>query len=181
MSFIRDGRAVLNFRGKGGVPHEVPIDDKRIAKIVKHCQELPGQQLFQYVTDEGQRAPIDSGQVNDYLREAMGDDFTAKDFRTWGATLQATILLAHTPPPVDASDRAFKSEIVKVVKQVAAALRNTPAVCRKSYINPAVFDSWRGGLIHKVFNGSLSLAAPRKAETLVLAFLRQESKASGAR
>src|ERR1700675_4798453 len=113
VSFIRDGRAILNFRGKGGVPHEVPIDDKRVAKIVKHCQELPGQQLFQYVTDEGQRAPIDSGQVNDYLREAMGDDFTAKDFRTWGATLQATILLARTPRPADASDRAFKREIVK--------------------------------------------------------------------
>src|SRR5450631_1251554 len=147
VSFIRDGRAVLNFRGKGGVPHEVPIDDKRIAKIVKHCQELPGQQLFQYVTDEGQRAPIDSGQVNDYLREAMGDDFTAKDFRTWGATLQAVILLARTPPPADASDRAFKSEIVKVVKQVAAELRNTPAVCRKSYINPIVFEAWRSGTI----------------------------------
>src|ERR1700724_4241871 len=149
VTFIRDGRAVLNFRGKGGVPHEVHIDDKRIAKIVKHCQELPGQQLFQYVREEGQRAPIDSGQVNDYLREAMGDDFTAKDFRTWGATLQAIILLAHTPPPVDASDRAFKSEIVKVVKQVAAALRNTPAVWRKSCINPIVFEAWRSGTIQR--------------------------------
>src|ERR1700692_2949354 len=171
VSFIRDGRAVLNFRGKGGVPHEVPIDDKRIAKIVKHCQELPGQQLFQYVTDEGQRAPIDSGQVNDYLREAMGDDFTAKDFRTWGATLQATILLARTPPPADASDRVFKSEIVKVVKQVAAALRNTPAVCRKSYINPIVFEAWRSGTIQRAFNGGLKLAAPRQTENRVLSFL----------
>jgi DNA topoisomerase I len=75
----------------------------------------------------------------------------------------------------------LKSEIAEVVKQVAAKLRNTPAVCRKSYINPAVFDSWRSGVIHKVFNGSLSLAAPRKAETLVLAFLRHEAKTSGAR
>jgi DNA topoisomerase-1 len=180
VSFIRDGRAVLNFRGKGGVQHEVHIDDKRIAQIVRRCQEIPGQHLFQYVSDDGQRCPIDSGQVNDYLREAMGEDFTAKDFRTWGATLHAITLLARTPLPEKPSERALKSEIAEVVKQVAAKLRNTPAVCRKSYINPAVFEAWRSGLIHRVFNGSLSLAAPRKAETLVLAFLRRESKTSDA-
>jgi DNA topoisomerase-1 len=171
VSFIRDGRAILNFRGKGGVQHEVLIDDKRIAKIMRHCQELPGQQLFQYVTDEGQRAPIDSGQVNEYLRDAMGDDFTAKDFRTWGATLQAIILLARTPLPQNASDRSFKSEIAAVVKQVAAELRNTPAVCRKSYINPIVFDAWRSGMIQKAFHGGLKLAAPRQTEGRVLTFL----------
>ncbi len=176
VSFIRDGRAVLHFRGKGGVPHEVLIDDKRIVSIMRHCQELPGQQLFQYVTDDGQRAPIDSGQVNDYLRDAMGVDFTAKDFRTWGATLQAIILLAHTPLPENASDRSFKSEIATVVRQVAAALRNTPAVCRKSYINPIVFDAWRSGLIQKAFNGGLKLAAPRQTEGRALAFLIQNAK-----
>jgi DNA topoisomerase IB len=133
--------------------------------------------LFQYVSDDGQRCPIDSGQVNDYLRVAMGDDFTAKDFRTWGATLHAITLLARTPLPESASERELKSEIAEVVKQVAAKLRNTPAVCRKSYINPAVFDSWRSGHIHRVFDGSLSLAAPRKAETLVLSFLRHEDSA----
>src|SRR6202049_4206236 len=180
VSFIRDGRAVLNFRGKAGIQHEVHIDDRRIAQIVRRCQELPGQHLFQYVSDDGQRCPIDSGQVNDYLREAMGDDFTAKDFRTWGATLHAITLLARTPLPEAPSERALKREIADVVKQVAAKLRNTPAVCRKSYINPAVFESWRSGLIHRVFNGSLSLAAPRKAETLVLAFLRSEADLPGA-
>jgi DNA topoisomerase IB len=177
VSFIRDGRAILNFRGKGGVQHEITIDDRRIARIVKHCQELPGQQLFQYVTDDGQRAPIDSGQVNDYLREAMGDDFTAKDFRTWGATLQAVILLARTPHPENPSERAFKSEIVAVIKQVAAELRNTPAVCRKSYINPIVFDAWRSGLIRRTFSGGLKLAAPRKTETRVLEFLKKHDPA----
>ena len=181
VSFIRDGRAVLNFRGKGGVQHEIHIDDKRIVQIVRHCQEIPGQHLFQYVSDDGQRCPIDSGQVNDYLREAMGEDFTAKDFRTWGAPLHAITLLARTALPENGSERALKGEIANVVKQVAAKLRNTPAVCRKSYINPAVFDSWRSGLIHKVFNGSLSLAAPRKAESLVLAFLRQEAKGAESR
>jgi DNA topoisomerase-1 len=177
VSFIRDGRAVLNFRGKGGVQHEVHIGDKRIAQIMRRCQEIPGQHLFQYVSDDGQRCPIDSGQVNDYLREAMGDDFTAKDFRTWGATLHAITLLARTPLPEAPSERALRKAIADVVKQVAVKLRNTPAVCRKSYINPAVFDSWRSGLIHRVFNGSLSLAAPRKAETRVLAFLRREARA----
>jgi DNA topoisomerase IB len=173
VTFIKDGRAVLNFRGKGGIQHEVHIDDKRISRIVRHCQELPGQHLFQYVNDEGQRCPIDSGQVNDYLREAMGAEFTAKDFRTWGATLRAVTLLARTPLPEKPSEQAFKSEILQIVKQVAAELRNTPAVCRKSYINPAVFEAWRSGAIHETFDGKLTLAAPRKAETLVLEFLRR--------
>lgn len=176
VSFIRDGRAVLNFRGKGGVQHEVLIDDKRIAAIVRRCQEIPGQQLFQYVNDEGKRCPIDSGQVNDYLREAMGNDFTAKDFRTWGATLRAITLLASTALPESRSEVAFKSEIVSVVKQVAAELRNTPAVCRKSYINPAVFDSWRSGLIHKAFSDGFKMITSRKAELMVLTFLRRQEK-----
>jgi len=172
VKFIRDGRAVLNFRGKGGVQHEIVINDKRIVEIVRHCQELPGQHLFQYVNDDGQRCAVDSGQVNDYLRSAMGDVFTAKDFRTWGATLHAVILLASTALPDPPSERAIKGAILDVVRRVAVKLRNTPAVCRKSYINPAVFDSWRSGRIHHVFNGSLSRAGPRRAEALVLDFLR---------
>src|ERR1700681_1675920 len=123
VTFIHDGRAILNFRGKGGVPHEILIDDKRIVGLVRRCQEIPGQQLFQYITDEGERLPIDSGQVNDYLREAMGDDFTAKDFRTWGASMHAITLLARTPLPEPSSETALKSEIVNIVKQVAAELR----------------------------------------------------------
>ncbi|HTT00557.1 MAG TPA: hypothetical protein VMG11_00600 [Steroidobacteraceae bacterium] len=176
VSFIRDGRAVLTFRGKGGVPHEIHIDDRRLVRIVRHCQELPGQQLFQYVTDDGGRCPIDSGQVNAYLQEAMGNDFTAKDFRTWGATLHAIKLLATTPLPEHPSERAYKSAIVAVVKEVAAHLRNTPAICRKSYINPAVFDAWRSGLIHRSFNGSLTTAAARGAERKVLQFLRRNAR-----
>src|SRR5580704_8142303 len=115
VTFVRDGRAVLNFRGKGGVQHEIPIDDKRIVRIVQSCQDLPGQHLFQFVADDGSRCPVDSGQVNDYLREAMGDDFTAKDFRTWGATLRALVLLAGIPRDPDASESALKSAIVGVV------------------------------------------------------------------
>jgi DNA topoisomerase IB len=174
VTFVRDGRAVLNFRGKGGVQHELPIDDKRIVRIVQHCQDLPGQHLFQYVADDGSRCPVDSGQVNDYLREAMGDDFTAKDFRTWGATLRALVLLARTPRAPGASESALKSAIVGVVKQVASELRNTPAVCRKSYINPVVFDGWRSGAIHRAFGASLAGVSTRKAETLVRDFLRRQ-------
>ena len=176
VKFIRDGRAMLNFRGKGGVAHEVLINDKRIAQIVRHCQELPGQHLFQYVSDDGQRCPIDSGQVNDYLREAMGDDFTAKDFRTWGATLNAIILLSCTPLPDPMCERACRRAILGVIRSIAESLRNTPAVCRKSYINPEVFETWRSGRIHAAFNGGLKLSAPRKAESLVLEFLRKQAR-----
>jgi DNA topoisomerase-1 len=173
VAFVRDGRAVLNFRGKGGVQHEIPIGDKRIVRIVQRCQELPGQHLFQYVADDGSRYPVDSGQVNDYLRDAMGDDFTAKDFRTWGATLRALVLLARTPRDPEASETALKRAIVDVVKQVASELRNTPAVCRKSYINPVVFDAWRSGAIHRAFGEGLTSISTRKAETLVRDFLRK--------
>jgi DNA topoisomerase IB len=176
VTFVRDGRALLNFRGKGGVQHEIPIDDKRIVRIVHHCQHLPGQHLFQYVADDGGRCPVDSGQVNDYLREAMGADFTAKDFRTWGATLRALVLLARIPRDPDASESALKRAILGVVKQVAAELRNTPAVCRKSYINPVVFEGWRSGAIHEASGGNLGAVSPRKAEMLVLNFLRQSSR-----
>jgi DNA topoisomerase-1 len=173
VAFVRDGRAVLNFRGKGGIQHEIPIGDKRIVRIVQRCQELPGQHLFQYVADDGRRYPVDSGQVNDYLRDAMGDDFTAKDFRTWGATLRALVLLARIPRDPEASEAALKRAIVGVVKQVASELRNTPAVCRKSYINPVVFDAWRSGAIHRTFGEGLTSISTRKAETLVRDFLRK--------
>src|SRR5580698_1761766 len=112
VTFVNDGRAVLHFRGKSGVQHELRIDDKRIVRIVQRCLELPGHHLFQYVTDDGSRSPIDSAQVNDYLRDAMGDDFTAKDFRTWGATLHALMLLGQTPRDSEASERELKSAIV---------------------------------------------------------------------
>lgn len=178
VTFIRDGRARLNFRGKGGVQHEILIDDRRLAQIMRRCQAIPGQHLFQYINDAGQRCPVDSGQVNDYLHEAMGSDFTAKDFRTWGATVHAITLLAAAPLPAAASERVLKKKIVEVVRKVAAQLRNTPAVCRKSYINPTVFDTWRCGVLHAAFGGNLRVTAPRRAEKLVLSFLRRQAKAA---
>jgi DNA topoisomerase IB len=102
----------------------------------------------------------------------MGDDFTAKDFRTWGATVRALVLLDRLPRQPDASESAIKKAIAGVVKQVAAELRNTPAVCRKSYINPVVFDKWRSGSFHETFGGGLATISTRKAEARVLDFLR---------
>jgi len=173
--FIRDGGALLNFKGKGGAVHEVVIDDKRLSRIVRGCQELPGQQLFQYLDDDGVRRPLDSDQVNAYLRDTMGAEFTAKDFRTWGATLRAIALMAATPLPEKPSERALKTSITEAIKRVAEELRNTPAVCRKSYINPIVFTAWRSGSLQKIIKSD-GAASPRKAERLALTFLRREAK-----
>jgi DNA topoisomerase-1 len=178
VSFLKDGRAFFNFRGKSGQVQEVLLNDVQLSRIVRNCQQLPGQHLFQYVDDEGQRQPVDSALVNDYLKEAMGctaesEGFTAKDFRTWGATLRAIALLACKPLPEPVSERALKSGIVEAVKQVAAELGNTPTVCRKSYINPVVFSAWREGALHEF---TVSGSAPRKLEQLALKFLRTQER-----
>jgi DNA topoisomerase IB len=158
--FPARGKALLQFRGKGGTEHDVLVEDPRLAKLVRRCQELPGQKLFQYVDDDGSRRAIDSGQVNDYLRERMGGEFTAKDFRTWHATVHALKLLNGMPLPERASRAAINRCINAVVKDVAAGLRNTPAVCRKSYINPAVFIAWQNGdLRRRAARGDATLAA----------------------
>jgi DNA topoisomerase IB len=141
---------------------------------VRHCHQLPGQPLFQYLDEAGEPHPIDSDQVNAYLKESMGDDFTAKDFRTWTATLRAIQIMRGMPLPERSSERALASCIVEAVKRVAAELRNTPAVCRKSYINPIVFDAWRCGALHTGISEEI-IRAPRRAERLVAAFLRREA------
>ncbi len=179
--FVKDGRARFTFKGKGGLEHDVTVDDKRLSRIVRNIQHLPGQQLFQYLDDAGERHPITSDQVNAYLKDAMGEDFTAKDFRTWSATLSAIGLMAATPLPEAAtpgatpSERAFKAAIVAAIKAVAEELRNTPTVAKKSYINPIVFTAWRSGSLHKAITGDLK-SAPRKAEQAALAFLKSEAK-----
>jgi len=168
VKFPGRGKALLRFRGKGGAEHEVLVEDPRLAKLVRRCQELPGQALFQYLDDEGRRRAIDSGQVNDYLRERMGGEFTAKDFRTWHATLHALTLLDEMPVPGKSSEAALRRCTNAVVKKVAAGLRNTPAVCRKSYINPAVFVAWQNGELHRV-------AARGKATRALLSLLRRSA------
>jgi DNA topoisomerase IB len=137
--------ATLRFPGKGGTLHDVPIEDPRLAKLVRKCQHLPGQHLFQYVDDEGKRHSIDSTQINDFLHRHLGGDFSAKDFRTWHATLHAYELLRQVPRPDPCTDAACRRELKKVICEVATQLRNTPAVCRKSYINPVVLAAWQQG------------------------------------
>jgi DNA topoisomerase IB len=172
--FPARGRALLRFRGKSGTEHDVLVDDARLAKLVRRCQDLPGQALFQYVDDDGTAHAIDSGLVNDYLRGRMGGEFTAKDFRTWHATLHALTLLGRTPLPERRSAAALRRCTNAVVKEVASGLRNTPAVCRKSYINPAVFVAWQDGKLRSAaarggtstgVRALLALLRPARART----------------
>jgi DNA topoisomerase-1 len=176
--FLSDGRAYLNFRGKSGQRQSVVLDDRRLARIIRHCQQLPGQQLFQYVDDDGKRQRIDSGKVNEYLRSAMGEvrdaGFTAKDFRTWGATVRAIAFLACQECGEHVSERAFKRCVMDTASHVSEALGNTPAVCRESYINPVVFTAWRERAIEqRIPSGALP---PRKLERLALKLLRAQGK-----
>jgi len=134
----------LRFRGKGGKEHDVDIHSERLARIVRQCQQLPGQELFQYVDDAGEARRVDSLDVNEYLREISGGAFTAKDFRTWHASVECFRALAERPPVQSAT--AAKSHLEDVIKHVAARLRNTPAICRKCYIHPAVIDAHLAGI-----------------------------------
>ena len=137
---VRGQNVRFRFRGKSGRQHEVDVADRRIAKIVAKCQELPGQDLFQFVSDNGEVQDVTSQDVNDYLREITGEDFTAKDFRTWAGTLLAVLAL-------NAQDRSetkkqAKANVKAAVCAVAELLGNTPAICRKCYVHPAVFEAY---------------------------------------
>src|SRR4029079_5538037 len=133
---VRGKKLRFRFRGKGGKEHEVDFMDRRIAKIIRELQDLPGQDLFQYVDDEGKLCDVTSQDVNEYLREITGEDFTAKDFRTWSGTVLAAIAL-NVAGPFETQKQA-KANVKNAIGAVAKILGNTPAVCRKCYIHPAV-------------------------------------------
>jgi len=135
--------AVFEFRGKSGVMHKTAFHDRRLATILRGCEALRGQRLFQYLDEHGERRPVCSNDVNAYLRGVIGEEYSAKDFRTWAGTLAAARVLAGEPPP--ASEAQAKRTIAACVKAVAGRLRNTPAVCRACYIHPAVFTAWSAG------------------------------------
>ncbi|TGY33148.1 DNA topoisomerase IB [Stenotrophomonas maltophilia] len=168
LALVRGGRAQMRFRGKSGQAHEVDVDDRRLVQLIRRCQQLPGQALFQYRDDDGSVQPVDSGQVNDYLHDAMGEDFSAKDFRTWGGTVAALRQLAATALPEPSSERALAALQNQVVGAVAALLGNTPAVCRKAYIDPCVFDGWRAGQLNRL----AGLRGDRQWEQATLRFLK---------
>ncbi len=142
---VRGANLRFHFRGKAGKWHDVDIHDRRIAKIVARCQDLPGQELFQFVEDDGSRRDVRSEDVNEYLREISGQDFTAKDFRTWAGTVLATMAL-RAFEKFETKAQA-KKNIVAAIESVAKKLGNTPAVCKKSYIHPHVIDSYLEGTL----------------------------------
>jgi DNA topoisomerase-1 len=135
--------AVFEFRGKSGVIHKTAFHDRRLATILRGCETLRGQRLFQYLDEHGERRPVGSHDVNAYLRAVIGEDFSAKDFRTWAGTLAAARVLAVEPQP--ATEAQAKRTIAACVKTVAGRLRNTPSVCRACYIHPAIFVAWKAG------------------------------------
>jgi DNA topoisomerase I len=139
-----DGSEVeFRFRGKSGIQHAIKVDDPRLARIIKRVRDLPGQDLFQYVDDEGESHSVGSSDVNDYLRSITGEDYTAKDFRTWSGTLLAALALQEYEK-FDSEAQA-KKNVVRAIEAVAERLGNTPSVCRKCYIHPAVIESYFDG------------------------------------
>lgn len=174
---IDGGAVAFQFRGKSGVHHNVKISDPRIARIVRKSRDLPGQDLFQYVDENGERHAVGSGDVNDYLREITGEDYTAKDFRTWSGTLLAALALREFEQ-FDSQAQA-KKNVVRAIEAVAKKLGNTPAICRKCYVHPAVIDAYMEGTMIDALREEArqqlaeDIHALSPEEAAVLAFLQE--------
>jgi DNA topoisomerase I len=168
---IRGERVRFCFRGKSGKAHTVEFTDKRVASVVRHSRDLPGQDLFQYIGEDGEPHPINSADVNDYLREIGGEDFTAKDFRTWAGTLLAASRIG-LPPDAGSSPRGA---LVSSIKVVAEQLGNTPAVCRKGYIHPLVLQAYEDRSMAERWLDAVKSARAKKGltreENALLTFL----------
>jgi DNA topoisomerase I len=164
----------FEFRGKSGKIHKVDLNDRRLARIVERCQDLPGEDLFQYIDDDGVRQTVGSGDVNDYIREISGQEFTAKDFRTWAGTLLAVAAL--TEIGAFSSQRHAKSNVLRAIDRVAEQLNNTRAVCRKYYVHPAILESYlAGNMLERLGNGTKPSAKDDLAadEAAVVRLLKQ--------
>jgi DNA topoisomerase I len=174
---VNGSTIAFEFRGKGGKLHKVTTRDRRLARIVRACHELPGQELFQYDDDDGARRDVDSADVNAYLQEISGEPFTAKDFRTWAGTVLASLALSELER-FD-SQAAAKRNLTRAIEQVASHLGNTVAVCRKSYIHPTILDSYLDGSLLEFLKGRVEEALREELEGLsseeaaVLAFLQE--------
>ena len=142
---VHGAEVTFSFQGKSRVHHTISLHDRRLARIIKTCEEIPGYELFQYLDREGNHHAIDSSDVNEYLREISGEHFTAKDFRTWAGTVLAADMLRSLGPSDTAAQA--KKNVVEAIKAVAKQLGNTPAVCRKSYVHPAVLEAYLAGNI----------------------------------
>jgi DNA topoisomerase-1 len=163
---VRGSKVMFRFRGKSGKQHSVGVEDRRLARIVRRCQDLPGHELFEYLDELGENRKVNSADVNDYLRAISGEDFTAKDFRTWAGTVLASRALREFEE--SASETEAKKHVVEAIKGVAQRLGNTPAVCRKCYVHPAVIEWY--------FAGKLKRQNGRKLEEAADAVLREEDE-----
>ncbi len=175
---VKGSKLRFRFRGKSGRQHEVDVSDRRIAKIVSKLQELRGQELFQYLDDDGEVRDVTSQDVNDYLREITGEDFTAKDFRTWAGTVLAAMAL-NAQEQFETKKQA-KSNVRTAISAVAEMLGNTPAICRKCYVHPALLEAYLDrisieGLKRTIANGQKTVDL-RSSESAVLEFLETRLK-----
>ncbi|HZE97361.1 MAG TPA: DNA topoisomerase IB [Planctomycetota bacterium] len=166
----------FEFRGKSGVDHSIELHDAKLAKVVKSCQDLPQQELFAYLDANGREVDVKSDDVNDYLRQITGQEFTAKDFRTWNATVLAAKALQEIRS-FDTQAQA-KKNVIRAVEEVAKRLGNTRTVCRKSYIHPAVIEAYLDGslldtLAQRAKSEMKNLASMTPEEGAVLAFLQE--------
>lgn len=177
------GKVRFSFRGKSGKWHEIDVKDRRLARIVKSCQDIPGQELFQYVDRQGHRQSINSEDVNEYIREVSRADFTAKDFRTWSGTVLAALALQEFEE--SKTKGQAKKQMVAAIERVALRLGNTPAVCRNCYVHPEVFTAFTDGTLARLLQQraeqelarGLSQLAPEEAA--VLGMLQQRLRMEG--
>lgn len=182
---VEGTRVRFRFRGKAGKIHEVGLRDRRLASIVRRSQELPGQELFQYVADGGEPVDVASDDVNAYLRDITGADFTAKDFRTWAGTVLAYRALAALEPAE--SDRAARRNLLAAIRSTADRLGNTAAVARRSYVHPAVLDAYLdgrlGGALVEAFEdeGESPIGTTPDEEAAVIDLLRRRIEEDAAR
>ncbi len=171
----------FSFKGKSGKVWKLKLVDRRIARVVRGAQDIPGQKLFQYLDEDGARRPVRPEDVNNYIREAAGNGFSAKHFRTWGGTIHAASLLAQTERPDNKT--AQKRALNRVIDKVADRLGNTRTVCRQCYVHPAVLTAWLDGtLLAKISNankGKRRIAQLDDKETLVLRWLTERKQANG--
>jgi DNA topoisomerase-1 len=183
LTTLRDRHVAVNgstirfqFRGKAGKYHKIDLEDRRLAKIIANCQAIAGQELFQYIDDEGKPRDITSTDVNEYLKEISGGDFTAKDFRTWAGTVQAAAALSQCG--ACGTRKEAKQRLKQAIEAVAQQLGNTPAICRKCYVHPFVIQAWLDGSMNGAFkkarvDGESGRSALKPEESSLLEFLRK--------